>query len=95
MSPAPLSVELVAIPQEILASMQHERKLEDPQFTHFVGEVVEGANATLSIVRSCSSSDYARTIPGALKAGILRLPLGIGGQTGLMTPIIALPTLRM
>ncbi len=72
------------IPQEILASMQHERKLEDLQFTHFVGEVVEGANATLSFVQSCSSSDHARTILGALKAGILQLPLDIGGQAGLM-----------
>ncbi len=36
------------IPQEILASMQHERKLDDPQFTHFVGEVVKGGNAPLS-----------------------------------------------
>jgi hypothetical protein len=38
------------IPQEILASMQHERMLEDPHFTHFVAEVVEGGSATLSFV---------------------------------------------
>ncbi len=61
------------IPQEILASMQHERKLDDPQFTHFVGEVVEGGSATLSFVQSCSSAENAKKVLGRLKAKVMLL----------------------
>ena len=55
------------IPQEILASMQHERIIDDPRFTHFVGEVVEGGSATLSFVQCCSSAENAREILARLK----------------------------
>ena len=61
------------IPQEVLASMQHERKLDDPQFTHFVGEVVEGGSAILSFVQSCSSAENAKKILGRLKAKVMLL----------------------
>jgi hypothetical protein len=64
------------IPQEILASMQHERMLEDPHFTHFVAEVVEGGSATLSFVQSCSSSEDAKKVLGELRVKIVKLPVG-------------------
>ncbi|KAK0512138.1 hypothetical protein JMJ35_005266 [Cladonia borealis] len=63
------------IPQEILASMQHERNLENPHITHFVAEVVEGGSATLSFVQSCPSSEDVKKILGQLKAKIMKLPV--------------------
>jgi GTP-binding protein EngB required for normal cell division len=61
------------IPQEILASVQHERNLEDPHFTHFVAEVVEGGNATLSFIQPCSSSEDAKRVLAKLKLKIVDL----------------------
>ncbi|KAI5863678.1 hypothetical protein GGS23DRAFT_564932 [Durotheca rogersii] len=63
------------IPQEILGSMQYERNLDDPRFTHFVAEVVEGGSATLSFVQSCSSSEEAKKVTGRLEAKITKLPI--------------------
>ena len=60
------------IPQEILASMHHERNLEDPHITHFVAEVVEGGSATLSFVQSCPSSEDVKKILGELNAKIMK-----------------------
>ncbi|KAH7161115.1 hypothetical protein EDB81DRAFT_943841 [Dactylonectria macrodidyma] len=67
------------IPQEILASMEYERHLADPRFTHFVAEVVEGGSATLSFVQSCSSSEEAKSVMGKLKSKIVKIP--VGGST--------------
>ncbi|EFX00284.1 fibronectin, type 3 [Grosmannia clavigera kw1407] len=64
------------IPQETLSSMQHTRHLDDPRFTHFVGEVVEGGAATLSFVRNCASKEEATEVTGKLKAEIVGIPIG-------------------
>ncbi|EOA81113.1 hypothetical protein ACJQWK_07980 [Exserohilum turcicum] len=66
------------IPQEILASMQHEGRLNDPRYTHYVGEVVEGGSATLSFVQTCSSDENAKEVLGRLEAKII--PLSAAGN---------------
>jgi len=63
------------IPQEILASMKYEKYLDDPRYTHFVAEVVEGGNATLSFAQSCSSKEEAKKITGELKISIVKIPV--------------------
>ncbi|KAI2471704.1 hypothetical protein F4781DRAFT_386374 [Annulohypoxylon bovei var. microspora] len=67
------------IPQEILASMQYQRNIDDPRFTHFVAEVVEGGSATLSFVQPCSSSKEATKISRELQAKIVEVL--VSGQT--------------
>ncbi|KAI1213276.1 uncharacterized protein F4807DRAFT_257179 [Annulohypoxylon truncatum] len=63
------------ISQETLSSMKYERNLDNPRFTHFVAEVVEGGSATLSFVQSCSSSEEATKVSGELKVEILKIPV--------------------
>jgi len=64
------------LPLEILASREHEQHLGDSRFTHFVAEVVEGGSATLSFVKSCSSSEDANKVLGELKLELVNLPVG-------------------
>ncbi len=66
------------IPQETLSLMKHERNLDDPRFTHFVAEVVEGGIATLTFVQSCSSKEEAKTVTSGLKADIASFLVGTG-----------------
>ncbi|KAL2148627.1 hypothetical protein VTH82DRAFT_2181 [Thermothelomyces myriococcoides] len=63
------------IPQEVLSNMKYDRYLDDPRFTHFVAEVVEGGTATLSFVRSCSSAEEAERVTGELKVSIVKIPV--------------------
>ncbi|RYP73509.1 hypothetical protein DL770_007759 [Monosporascus sp. CRB-9-2] len=63
------------IPQEVLASMKYGKYLDDPRYTHFVAEVVEGGSATLSFVQSCSSAKEAKKITGELKVSIVKIPV--------------------
>ncbi|KAI1392852.1 uncharacterized protein F4822DRAFT_392399 [Hypoxylon trugodes] len=63
------------IPQEVLASMKYGKYLDDPRYTHFVAEVVEGGSGTLSFVQSCSSDEEARKITGELKVSIEKIPV--------------------
>ncbi|KAK4235960.1 hypothetical protein C8A03DRAFT_36177 [Achaetomium macrosporum] len=66
------------IPQETLSLMQHQRNLDDPRFTHFVAEVVEGGSATLTFVQSCSSEEEAKTVTSRLKTDIASFLVGTG-----------------
>ena len=61
------------IPQETLAKMKDEAKLDDKRFTHYVGEVVEGASATVSIVKSISAEEEDKNISEELKV----IPVGV------------------
>lgn len=61
------------IPQELLASMKHERHLSDDRFTHFVSEVVKGSTATLSFSQECSSEDEMKHIVGALRVKLMAI----------------------
>jgi hypothetical protein len=63
------------IPQETLASMKYEAKLDDPRFTHYVGEVIEGASATVSIVKSTSSEEESKKISGELQVKLVGVPV--------------------
>lgn len=63
------------IPQETLANMKYENKLDDQRFTHYVGEVVEGASATISIVKSTSSEEENKDISGKLKVTLVGIPV--------------------
>ncbi|WKT40267.1 hypothetical protein QSH57_005073 [Fusarium oxysporum f. sp. vasinfectum] len=63
------------IPQETLSSMKYQRNLDDPRFTHFVAEVVEGGSATISMVRSASSAEEAKEISGELKVTLVGIPV--------------------
>ncbi|QPC72255.1 hypothetical protein HYE68_003007 [Fusarium pseudograminearum] len=63
------------IPQETLSSMKYQRNLDDPRFTHFVAEVVEGGSATISFVRSASSDEEAKQISGELKITLVGIPV--------------------
>ncbi|KAI1070650.1 hypothetical protein LB507_006632 [Fusarium sp. FIESC RH6] len=63
------------IPQEVLSSMKYHRTLDNPRFTHFVAEVVEGGSATISLVRSASSEEEAKEIAGDLKATLIGVPV--------------------
>lgn len=63
------------IPQETLANMKYENKLDDKRFTHYVGEVVEGASATVSIVKSTSSEEDKKEISGELKVTLVNIPV--------------------
>ncbi|XEU95058.1 hypothetical protein FSHL1_000342 [Fusarium sambucinum] len=63
------------IPQETLSSMKYHRTLDNPRFTHFVAEVVEGGSATISLVRSASSEEEAKEIAGDLKATLVGVPI--------------------
>ncbi|KAL4726578.1 hypothetical protein ACLX1H_005465 [Fusarium chlamydosporum] len=63
------------IPQETLSSMKYHRTLDNPRFTHFVAEVVEGGSATISLVRSASSEEEAKEIAGDLKATLVGVPV--------------------
>ncbi|RGP62991.1 fibronectin, type 3 [Fusarium sporotrichioides] len=63
------------IPQETLSSMKYHRTLDNPRFTHFVAEVVEGGSATISLVRSASSEEEAKEIAGDLKATLIGVPV--------------------
>ena len=66
------------IPMEVLSNMMYESILDDPQYTHFVAEVVEGASATLTFARSCSSEEEAKEITGELKIKIV--PIHVNGS---------------
>ncbi|KAK4145847.1 uncharacterized protein C8A04DRAFT_10268 [Dichotomopilus funicola] len=66
------------IPQNTLSLMQHQHNLDDPRFTHFVAEVVEGGSATLTFVQSCSSREEAKTVTSRLKTDIASFLVGIG-----------------
>ncbi|KAK6523032.1 hypothetical protein TWF281_002454 [Arthrobotrys megalospora] len=68
------------IPQEVLASLKYEKYLDDPRYTHYVAEVVEGGSATLSFVRSCSSAEEAKKLTGELKMNIVRIPIEGGAK---------------
>lgn len=63
------------IPMEVLSSMTYEKHLDNPLYTHFVAEVVEGASATLTFVRSCSSEEEAKEITGELKIKVVSIPV--------------------
>jgi len=63
------------IPQETLANMKYEAKLDDERFTHYVGEVVEGASATVSIVKSISAEEESKDISGELKVTLVGVPV--------------------
>ena len=63
------------IPMEVLSNMTYEKILDNPQYTHFVAEVVEGASATLTFVRSCSSEEEAKEITGELKIKVVSIPV--------------------
>ena len=65
---------------ETMSSMQHERILDDPRFTHFVAEVVEGGSATLTFVQACSSEEEVKTVTTGLKVDIASLPVGAGSR---------------
>ncbi len=64
------------IPMEKLVNMPYEAQLSNPRYTHFVGEVVEGASATLSFVQSCSSAEEAKAVTGMLEAKLKSIPVG-------------------
>ncbi|KAK3493368.1 hypothetical protein B0T13DRAFT_50003 [Neurospora crassa] len=64
------------IPMEVLSNMTYEKQLDNPLYTHFVSEVVEGASATLTFVRSCSSEKEAKEITGKLKIKVASIPVG-------------------
>ncbi|RGP78374.1 neoverrucotoxin subunit beta [Fusarium longipes] len=68
------------IPQETLSSMKYHRTLDNPRFTHFVAEVVEGGSATISLVRSASSEEEAKEIAGDLKATLVGVPVNGSGN---------------
>lgn len=70
------------IPQETLSSMQHKHNLEDPRFTHFVAEVIEGGSATLSFVQLCSSADEHKKASVAMQAKIMKLSVGSNTEMG-------------
>ena len=63
------------IPMEVLSSMTYEKILDNPQYTHFVAEVVEGASAILTFARSCSSEEEAKKITGELKVKVVSIPV--------------------
>ena len=63
------------IPQETLANMKYEAKLDDQRFTHYVGEVVEGASATISIVKTTFSEEENKEISGELKVALVGIPV--------------------
>jgi hypothetical protein len=63
------------IPMEVLSKMTYEKNLENGPYTHFVAEVVEGASATLTFVRSCSSEEESKEIAGELKVKIVSIPV--------------------
>ncbi|ORY01737.1 hypothetical protein BCR34DRAFT_605816 [Clohesyomyces aquaticus] len=69
------------IPQEILSSMQHECHLQNPNFTHFVAEVVEGGTGTLSFAQACTSSEGVKNTMDKLKAKLVEL--SVGGDSNL------------
>jgi hypothetical protein len=62
-------------PQETLSPMPYEKHLDDPRFTPFVAEVVEGGAATLSFVKSCQSKEEMRHILVELKVKLTILPV--------------------
>ena len=64
------------IPQETLSSMQHDRYLDDPRFTHFVSEVTEGGSATLSFVQSCASAEEVTNVTGELEIRLKVITVG-------------------
>ncbi|KAG8670725.1 hypothetical protein FPOAC1_003960 [Fusarium poae] len=69
------------IPQETLATMQFEGRLNDDRFTHFVGEVVEGGTATLSFIQSCFSEEEVKKVQGSLRMALKCLPIAeVGGD---------------
>ncbi|KAK1775417.1 hypothetical protein QBC45DRAFT_335358 [Copromyces sp. CBS 386.78] len=63
------------IPMEVLSKMTYEKQLDNPLYTHFVSEVVEGASATLTFARSCSSEEEAKEITGELKIKVVSIPV--------------------
>jgi hypothetical protein len=63
------------IPMEVLSRMTYEKNLNNPLYTHFVAEVVEGASATLTFARSCSSEEEAKEITGELKIKVVSIPV--------------------
>ncbi|KAK3491084.1 uncharacterized protein B0T23DRAFT_176302 [Neurospora hispaniola] len=63
------------IPMEVLSKMTYEKQLDSPFYTHFVSEVVEGASATLTFARSCSSEEEAKEITGKLKIKVVSIPV--------------------
>ncbi|KAF5591195.1 neoverrucotoxin subunit beta [Fusarium pseudoanthophilum] len=64
------------IPMEVLSRIKYGNLLDNPQFTHFVSEVVEGGSATLTFARSCSSEEEATKVKGELKVKIVKIPVG-------------------
>jgi hypothetical protein len=61
------------IPQEVLASLKHEKYLTDQRVTHFVAEVVEGGTATLTFRQSCASSQEMKRITGEMEGKLRKL----------------------
>lgn len=68
------------IPMEVLSRMSYEKHLDNPLYTHFVAEVVEGASATLTFARSCSSEEEAKEISGKLKIKVVSIPVSGSAQ---------------
>lgn len=68
------------IPQETLAKMTYERHLDDPRYTHFVAEVVEGGAAALTFARSCSDEEEVTKVTGELKVTIVKIPISGGAK---------------
>ncbi|KAK7743328.1 hypothetical protein SLS62_010651 [Diatrype stigma] len=63
------------IPQETLAHMKYQNHLDNPRYTHFVAEVVEGGSAALTFARSCSSSEEVEKLTGGMKVTIVKIPI--------------------
>jgi carbon monoxide dehydrogenase subunit G len=55
--------------------LKYENYSDDPRYTHFVAEVVEGGSATLSFVQSYSSAEEANRFTGELKISIVKIPV--------------------
>ncbi|KAI0420229.1 hypothetical protein F5X98DRAFT_361964 [Xylaria grammica] len=63
------------IPQETLARMTYQNHLDNPRYTHFAAEVVEGGSAALTFARSCSSSEAVQKVTGEMKVTIVKIPV--------------------
>eukprot|EP00187_Rhodella_violacea_P013306 CAMPEP_0184711210 /NCGR_PEP_ID=MMETSP0314-20130426/1894_1 /TAXON_ID=38298 /ORGANISM="Rhodella maculata, Strain CCMP 736" /LENGTH=1310 /DNA_ID=CAMNT_0027173257 /DNA_START=59 /DNA_END=3991 /DNA_ORIENTATION=+ len=61
------------IPSQTLNSMSFEGRLDNPCFTHYVGEVEEGGTATLSFVQECDSMEQQEKIQGLLQVKVSKL----------------------
>eukprot|EP00961_Rhodomonas_salina_P234216 3165514-Rhodomonas_salina.1 len=72
------------IPQETLAAMRFENRLDNPRFTHFVAEVVEGATGNITFTTRCTSAEEEQEISGSL-AGKLKAYIPVCGTVSTRT----------